>query len=64
VYRHLPPITRRVVSAIVVLSVGIATNAWHKNVISGLAITISTIALSVWLGLWVSNPGTGKEDHP
>lgn len=47
----LPPITRRVIYATIALAVGVATNAWHKNTISGLVILISSLAIAVWLGL-------------
>ena len=46
----LPPVTRRVIYASLVLSIGIATNAWHKNVVSGVVILIAALALATWLG--------------
>ncbi len=52
--RFVPPITRRVLIAVAALTVGIATNAWHKNVVSGLVIVITAIALAVWLGTELS----------
>lgn len=52
----LPPITRRVIYAAVVMGIGIVTNAWHRNILSGLAIVMPMIALSVWLGLQLSKP--------
>lgn len=48
--RLLPPITVRVLYAVLALSLGIATNAWHKNVVSGVVILISALALATWLG--------------
>lgn len=52
-------VNRRVVIAIVLLVAGIATNAWHKNPISGAIIVLTLIALAVWYG-----DTLGKGDKP
>ena len=54
-----PPLTRRVLYAVAALVIGIATNAWHKNVVSQLLFQVSALALSVWLGMEL-----GKKDSP
>ena len=61
---HLPPITKRVITAVVVMAIGMVTNELHKNVVSGLAISISAIALAVWLGMELSKPPRTRQDQP
>ena len=60
--RVFSSITRRVLLALLVLAAGVATNMWHKNVVSGLAISITAIALAVWLGSELSK-GNSANHH-
>ena len=48
--RFATQVNRRVALAVLLLVVGIATNAWHKNPISGAVIVLTVIALAVWYG--------------
>jgi len=50
-------VNRRVVLALGLLIVGIATNAWHKNPLSGAVIVLTVIALAVWYGDTLSKGG-------
>lgn len=47
---QLPPGNARVVTTTVMLAVGIVTYLWHKNIISGLMISMPSITLAVWWG--------------
>ena len=55
--RYIPPITRRVLAAVALLVVGVATNVWHKNIASQLVVSITAIALAFWLGSELAKGG-------
>jgi len=57
----LPTVTRRVIIAVLALSIGLVTNAWHRNIVSGLVVLITSVALAVWLGTQLS---TQADDPP
>lgn len=58
---------RRVVIAFGLLALGLVTDAWWKNPVSGTVIIITAIALAVWYGAELSKhdaPGDVPETKP